>query len=225
MRLRRAIVRSELQAGEALPSEGVLMAQLGVSRPTLREAYRVLEAEGLITIRRGAHGGARVLSPQADVAARYAGLVLEHRGATLADVYTAGAVLEGAVVGSVAAHAERHDLAPLHRALEAERREPSDTSRREFHVELVATSGNDALLVVTGLLRRLLEWAHPDRLGRCTAAEVGDDGAHPAHEGVVQLMSGAAPRMAEQLWRDHLLALGAPIAAGGTTGLFFGLAD
>ena len=81
--LRRQIVRNELHEGDALPPEAVLMAQFGVSRPTLREAFRVLEAEGLISVRRGAHGGARVHTPDVDVAARYAGLVLEHRGATL----------------------------------------------------------------------------------------------------------------------------------------------
>ena len=70
------------------------MAQFGVSRPTLREAFRVLEAEGLISVRRGAHGGARVHTPDVDVAARYAGLVLEHRGATLADVYEAAGLIE-----------------------------------------------------------------------------------------------------------------------------------
>src|SRR3954449_12843182 len=92
--LRRQIIRGELSEGEALPSEAALMAKFGVSRPTLREAFRVLESEGLISVRRGAHGGARVHTPNGDVAARYAGLVLEFRGATLEDVYDARAVME-----------------------------------------------------------------------------------------------------------------------------------
>src|SRR3954469_23872896 len=88
-RLRRQIVRGELTEGDALPSEAELMTQFGVSRPTLREAFRVLESEGLIRVRRGAHGGARVQTPNGDIAARYAGLVLEFRGTTLEDVYDA----------------------------------------------------------------------------------------------------------------------------------------
>ena len=59
-RLRRQIVRGELTEGEALPSEHELQARFGVSRPTLREAFRILESESLITVRRGAHGGALV---------------------------------------------------------------------------------------------------------------------------------------------------------------------
>ena len=52
--LRRQIVRGDLQEGDALPPETVLMEQFGVSRPTLREAFRVLESEALISVRRGA---------------------------------------------------------------------------------------------------------------------------------------------------------------------------
>src|ERR671938_440852 len=92
--LRRQIVRGELKEGDALPPETNLMEQFGVSRPTLREAFRVLESEALITVRRGVQGGARVSAPDPEVAARYAGLILEYRGATLGDVYRAAAVIE-----------------------------------------------------------------------------------------------------------------------------------
>ena len=69
--VRRQIVRGELREGDALPPEAALMEQFRISRPTLREAYRVLESEALITVRRGSHGGARVHVPNGDVAARY----------------------------------------------------------------------------------------------------------------------------------------------------------
>ena len=70
--LRRQIIRGELAQGDALPTESDLMVRFGVSRPTLREAFRVLESENLIAIRRGARGGARVQPPDREVAARYA---------------------------------------------------------------------------------------------------------------------------------------------------------
>ena len=60
--LRRQIVRGELKEGDALPPESALMEQFGVSRPTLREAFRVLESEALISVRRGARA-ARVSTP------------------------------------------------------------------------------------------------------------------------------------------------------------------
>src|SRR5690349_4407942 len=70
--LRLRIVRGELREGDGLPPENVLMQQFGVSRPTLREAFRILESEQLITVHRGARGGGRVHAPNGDVAARYA---------------------------------------------------------------------------------------------------------------------------------------------------------
>jgi DNA-binding FadR family transcriptional regulator len=97
--LRRQIVQGELNEGDALPSETALMEQFGVSRPTLREAFRVLESEALIEIRRGAHGGARVKGPDSTVAARYVGFILEHAGATLRDVFDARSLIESECAG------------------------------------------------------------------------------------------------------------------------------
>ena len=54
--LRAQIVRGELRDGDALPPEMELVERYGISRPTLREAFRVLESEALISVRRGARG-------------------------------------------------------------------------------------------------------------------------------------------------------------------------
>jgi DNA-binding IscR family transcriptional regulator len=61
--------------------------RFNVSRQTLREAFRLLEAENLVAVRRGARGGATILVPDGKVAARHVGFLLEYRGATLVDVY------------------------------------------------------------------------------------------------------------------------------------------
>jgi DNA-binding FadR family transcriptional regulator len=92
--LRRQIVRGELRPGETLPAEAILMEQFGVSRPTLREAFRILEAENLISVRRGSRGGARVIAPDASAAARYVGLLLQMQGTTINDVYEARMISE-----------------------------------------------------------------------------------------------------------------------------------
>src|ERR1700722_316778 len=54
--LRRQIVSGELREGDALPPESTLVERYGVSRPTLREAFRILEAEHIIEIKRGGRG-------------------------------------------------------------------------------------------------------------------------------------------------------------------------
>ena len=59
--IRRQIIRGDIEEGDALLPESELMSQFGVSRPTLREAFRILESESLITVTRGARGGARLL--------------------------------------------------------------------------------------------------------------------------------------------------------------------
>src|SRR3546814_9766997 len=78
--LRNRIVKGELTPGQTLPAEVHLMEQFGVSRPTLREAFRILEAESLIGVRRGSRGGAQVLEPDPSIAASTAGLQLQMQG-------------------------------------------------------------------------------------------------------------------------------------------------
>ena len=53
------------------------MLEFGVSRPTLREAFRILEAEGLISISRGTRGGALIHRPNVRSAARHMSFVLQ----------------------------------------------------------------------------------------------------------------------------------------------------
>jgi DNA-binding FadR family transcriptional regulator len=61
--VRDAIRAGDLQPGSRLPAEKALAAHYGISRPTLREALRILEHQELITVRRGARGGAAVRTP------------------------------------------------------------------------------------------------------------------------------------------------------------------
>ena len=51
------VVAGGLGNGDSLPSEARMLEQYGVSRESLREGLRLLEAQGLITIRRGPGGG------------------------------------------------------------------------------------------------------------------------------------------------------------------------
>lgn len=66
LRIQQAIVMGDLKVGERLPNERDLGSLFGVSRATLREALRLLEAEGLVEVRRGVTGGAFVQVPRSD---------------------------------------------------------------------------------------------------------------------------------------------------------------
>src|SRR5271154_4552587 len=92
--LRRMIVEGQLKDGDFLPYEAELMDHFQVSRPSLREAVRVLESDRLIEVRRGSRTGARVRVPGPEIVARPAAFLLELSGATLADVMAARIAIE-----------------------------------------------------------------------------------------------------------------------------------
>src|SRR5271156_6378876 len=78
--LRRMIVEGQLKDGDFLPYEAELMNHFQVSRPSLREAVRVLESDRLVEVRRGSRTGARVRVPGPEIVARPAGFLLEMAG-------------------------------------------------------------------------------------------------------------------------------------------------
>jgi DNA-binding FadR family transcriptional regulator len=88
------VVTGELKDGDSLPNETQMMARFKISRPTAREAIRILESEGIIRVSRGARGGGRVVSPDATIVARAAGLALQTRGVTISDLYEARMLIE-----------------------------------------------------------------------------------------------------------------------------------
>jgi DNA-binding FadR family transcriptional regulator len=219
--LRRQIVRGELSEGDALPPESTLMTQFGISRPTLREAFRILESEGLITVRRGAHGGARVQVPSDDVAARYAGLVLQYRGATLSDVFEARAIVEAPAARMVAA---RRDRATAVKRLEAHLAEqelaPADSVVAvDFHRILVELTGNQTLILLTSMLEYISAAA-----GQKLLSEPGIDRevrrGQKSHLKLIELIRAGKAAEAETYWRQHLTEVGNLLVkqrgAGGT---------
>lgn len=64
--LKGQIVSGELEVGSSLPSERELMVQYNVSRATIREALRILAAQGLTEVRRGRRGGSYICAPSTD---------------------------------------------------------------------------------------------------------------------------------------------------------------
>lgn len=210
--LRRQIVRGELRQGDALPSETVLMEHFGVSRPTLREAFRLLESESLISIRRGSHGGARVEIPNGDVAARYAGLVLEYRGTRLADVYEARAVLEPPCAGLLAARRTAEDLRVLWGAVEEAEALGDDPERAarvqtDFHSVIVDLAGNETVRVLCGMLRHIIDAATATRVEQVVTSPEARHATHSgarSHRRVVELIEARDVEGTERLWRRHI---------------------
>src|SRR3954469_25717857 len=106
-RLRQRIVEGELQDGDLLPKQEELLAEFGVSKPSVREALRILETEGLVSVRRGKLGGAVVHGPHANNAAYVLELVLRSKGVAVDDVAAALRHLEPVCAALCAARPDR----------------------------------------------------------------------------------------------------------------------
>jgi len=159
--LRNRIIRGELPEGMMLPSEHDLIRQFGVSRPTLREAIRVLESEQLLQITRGLHGGARVLKPNIDVAARYFGFLLQASGIELADVYRTRVAIEPAAVRILATERRPETIAALRACLDASD-QATQTSENalafsRFHRVIIEETQVETLILLMSMLNNILD--------------------------------------------------------------------
>ena len=161
--IRAQIIRGELTEGDSLPPEGTLMTTLGISRPTLREAFRILEAENLISVVRGSRSGARVHQPSTELVSRYAGYVLEAQGTTIADLYAARLAIEPTVVRWLAtAKWQTPGFAQLKRTLADLENMLKDgdyalfvDNVSHFHQTLVEATGNKTLSFMNRMLLNL----------------------------------------------------------------------
>jgi GntR family transcriptional regulator, transcriptional repressor for pyruvate dehydrogenase complex len=212
--LRRQIVRGELREGESLPSEAALTERYGVSRPTLREAFRVLETERLITVRRGARGGATVHEPNAATVARYAGFVLEHAGSTLVEVCEARVQIEAPCARLAAERRTPADVAALRELVSKCELVGHDHQRfvvesSDFHALLVEIAGNRTLSLLHSVVRTIIDMAKFRRFAESVESSARskafDYGAR-AHSLVVDHIEAGDGDAAEALWRRHLNA-------------------
>ena len=211
-RLRRQIISGELAEGDVLPAEAELTAQFGISRPTLREAFRVLESEQLISVRRGAHGGAHVHAPNPDVAARYAGLVLEHQSTTLADVYAARVMIESPCAAQLARSRTAEHLTLLWRSVDEGESFVADRHRlirhhTEFHALVVRLAGNQTVTLLSSMLRHIIDTANVRRIEqsiRGPAADHAFEHGVRAHRRLVAYIEAGDDARAEALWQKHL---------------------
>ncbi|MEY2404216.1 MAG: hypothetical protein QOD38_1767 [Acidimicrobiaceae bacterium] len=159
--LRGQIVRRELADGDFLPLEADLCEFFQTSRPTMREAFRILEAEGLLSIRRGGRYGPQICAPDPAVTARALGLLLQYQDVDLGHVYDAFLDLVPTGARRLAARHTDDDLARLREQrgrCEAAIDDPAaflDEST-EFSLLVVELAGNPVLALLSRLLAEVL---------------------------------------------------------------------
>lgn len=158
--IRASILGRGLPAGSFLPSEADLVRDSGLGRATVREALRLLEAEGLITIKRGPQGGISVRRPDGSRLSQSIAPILTLTESPLRDLFFFRKAVEPAAAEQAAKTAsddQRERLSEL-----AGHREGAGYSNEvDFHILVAECAGNElvrALLAVPhDLLRMHLE--------------------------------------------------------------------
>jgi GntR family transcriptional regulator, transcriptional repressor for pyruvate dehydrogenase complex len=214
--IRGLIVGGELSEGDSLGREPELVERFGVSRPSLREALRILEAEGLITVVRGVYGGVVVHEPDERLAARTASLVLRARNVSLADVFEARALLEPLAARAIATHRRRKaavaELAALVDGEEAAIDDPDGfgVANAAFHERLVALGGNRTLGIVTEMLNEVVvrSVAAVSRAGDVVGSLATRRRGLRSQRRLLELLEAGDAAAAEEHWRDHMAVVG-----------------
>lgn len=105
-----AILQGTLKPGDKLPPERELKETFGASRGTLREALRILEQKGLITIKTGVAGGAVVHALTTDQVSESLDLLIRYQKVSLKDLAEFREGVEGLVAGLAAERAKSDDI-------------------------------------------------------------------------------------------------------------------
>lgn len=214
--LRREIATGNLRAGDKLHPERLLCEEFDVSRPTLREALRLLEAESLIRISRGQYGGAEVTSLDIGVAAKQVGLSLQMEGATLEDVWRARTVLEPAAAAFVANSGNREAIAELENSIKGAHAALDDpveyaTYTSQFSEILTKYCENKTLSLLISLIQDIVRRQHRD-VTVTTYTAKGVDRMMllniRGRERLLELIKRGDAEEAEKFWRSHLIGTG-----------------
>ena len=212
--LRRQIVTGRLKPGDKLHPENVLTAEFGISRPTLREALRLLESESLISISRGKHGGARVSSIDLSAAARQVGVFLQLEGATLQDVWLARTLIEPPAAALLATRGAPDAFAALAANIE-EAREAAARHELIRYADLSAAfsllitrhCGSKTIHLMASLIYDIIRRQHEHVTERTSTRTSVDQLRQESIESRVKalaLMRKGSPAAVERFWRAHL---------------------
>ncbi|WP_234793628.1 FadR/GntR family transcriptional regulator [Mycolicibacterium porcinum] len=189
------IIRDIADEGlEVLPPESALMDRYEVSRPSLREALRILEMYGVLTIRPGPGGGMRVNAVASEQYANASSLYFHILGLTLRDVLNTRLQMEPLMARLAAQKARSGGKWPD---------QPSDggSGRDSFHFSVAQFAGDPILILFADALRNIYvdessgEYRFDDDLSKLIPI---------THEQIQQAIESGDAAKAEELMREHI---------------------
>ncbi|MYS80705.1 FadR/GntR family transcriptional regulator [Embleya scabrispora] len=202
------ISTGRLRAGDKLPGERALAAALGVSRPSVREAMRVLEAMGVLVANTGSgpEAGAILAGSAGPALTGVLGLHLGLANFAVDDVVETRLLIESWAVEAAARHASEADLDRL-RAIVAAMDAPDVSAEQfneqdtEFHTAIAELSGNALVATFMRALRDTVR-RHQQRavveLGSNTEALRAD------HRAILAAIEARDPHAAAEAVAAHL---------------------
>jgi len=162
--IKQWVVERDLKAGDKLPNESAMIEQFGVSKGTVREALRILEAQGLIVTKTGPGGGSIVGEVSTERARSLLANYFYFQNLSIADIYQMRKVLEPELAASLAGRLDEGQLEELH-SLALRHPEPATSAEEEkeqhisslvFHARLSDFAGNRLLGFVIGFMAQTL---------------------------------------------------------------------
>jgi GntR family transcriptional regulator, transcriptional repressor for pyruvate dehydrogenase complex len=207
------IQREGLGPDDFLGREEDLAAEFGVSRPTLREALKLLASGSLIRANKGPGGGIFVARTAEQGISRSVSdsiaMMLETGAVTLEELLDARLMLEVPLAGHAAQRADAALLSRLRAAVETEAAgDPDDldalaAADAEFHRTIAAAAGNG---IAEALIGWVFEVLQPSLVATLHAA-VLPSAVVEQHEALLAAMEKGDPARAERAMKDHLLYL------------------
>lgn len=204
-RIIRDVIRSDAHPGDTLPSEKAMLEMYDAGRGTLREALRLLEAQGVITIKPGPGGGPVLLDPDSSHLADTIVLLMEMKGGPFRSIAEVRFALEPMISALAAEHISEDSLIELKQTIEQMSSNLENEylfleANKRFH-DVIAWSSGNALF---GFLVESL-------LGIMDGTVIGVD--YPparrlailqAHESILDALSARDPQESERRMREHI---------------------
>jgi len=153
--IRAMILEQGLLPGAALPSESELIDSHQYSRGTVREALRLLEAEGYISVQRGPKGGITVRYPTVDLVSKSLATMLTIDLSPLSDLFDFRKLIEPAAAELAAKNATDEQVEQL---LAISDYSIPERGSITFHNVLSESTGNEMFRVILAAVNRVVEW-------------------------------------------------------------------
>lgn len=208
------IVDRQLKLGDRLPSESELMDMLQVSKGTVRESTRVLEAQGLVETRTGPGGGAFVREMSDAKAVSLLSNYLFFKDISIKDIYQIRLALEPELAASLVGKVAATDMARLRESLNsyADPAEDSETERQQhldslhFHLMLAELAGSNQLLtfIIRFTIQVLSDLTVYHRLYEPVTHDLGQAGCR-YHAEILDAIELGDAESAYSIMREHML--------------------